>query len=85
LIICGANIKANNNEALLTSCKNGYFSIVKLLVQQGATVDNTSLLNSAKNGHFNIMYFLLQNGGNLSYLIDWVNQNKKVEILEYLN
>lgn len=67
----GANIRAENDDALYEAAVNGYYDIVQYLVIHGAPVaalDNDALNEIAEKDHFAIVRYLLQKGCNIHFL-----------------
>ena len=76
LIKAGANINLCNNSghsALYCAAENGYFDIVKLLVDEGINIKlfgNDALCIAFLNCHYNIVLFLLELGCNKQCIIN---------------
>ena len=63
----GADIHANDDEALKLSAEHGHLEVVKFLVAQMANIyaDDDALGWAAGNGHLEIVKFLLSQGANI--------------------
>ena len=69
MLALNVDIHARGNKALIECCWNGYFDLVKQLVELGADIhaDNECpLLISCKNGYLNIVEYLISKGANVN-------------------
>jgi len=65
----GADIHAQDDEALITSTRKGHFNIVKYLVESGADIHagiDRALIISAIGGHLDIVKYLVDNGAHVT-------------------
>lgn len=86
LIRRGVNVNEKSDfiedTALLIASRNGYFDIVKLLIENGADVNlNTPIKNAIMNGHYDIVKLLMDNNAeysnnlfNISYIDSYLNK-----------
>ena len=64
----GADICANNNQAICWASLNGHIEVVKFLVENGADIcaqDNLAICWAAENGHTEVVKFLVENGADI--------------------
>ena len=72
----GVSANVGNGWALRNASQNGYFEIVKYLVENGANVKNSSALRGASEyGHLEIVKYLVENGADVN-----VNDDGKTAI-----
>ena len=62
LVKQGADIHANNNEALRLASKYGKYDVVKYLVENGAANNDKALRLASKYGHIHIVKYLVEQG-----------------------
>jgi ankyrin repeat protein len=71
LIDQGANIHAQDDEALRWSTYNSHLKMVRYLVSQRANIharDDLALLWSASAGHLEVVRYLVNQGANINVL-----------------
>jgi len=64
----GADIHAQNNEALILAARNGRLEVVRFLLQKGADIhaqSDQSLINAAFHSHLEVVQFLLDRGADI--------------------
>ena len=69
LVETGADITANNNEAVRWASARGYLPVVKYLVEHGANINarnNQALIEAVQRGNFQIIKYLVENGANIT-------------------
>jgi hypothetical protein len=74
------------NKALCDACKNGYISVVKLLLENGADPtynDHDAIRVASFHGYENIVLLLLQDGRSIpnNECLIWASYIRVVEIL----
>jgi hypothetical protein len=87
----GADVHANNDEALRWASENGHLEVVKLLLENGADVhanNDEALRWASENGHLEVVKLLLENGAdvhaNNEYALRWASENGHIEIVKLL-
>ena len=68
LFMKGADIHANNDEALILSAGNGHLEMVKYLFMKGADIhanNDNALRSSAGNGHTEVVKYLVERGADI--------------------
>ena len=68
LIKNGADIRAQNNLAVIYAAENGRLSIVELLIKLGADIraqDNNAIIYAAENGHLSVVKLLIDSGADI--------------------
>lgn len=71
LLKCGANIHIYSDYPLKTSSENGHYNIVKILLNNGASLDDgKSLILACEKGHYKIVKLLLKFGANVHIFDD---------------
>jgi len=103
MILCrfGANVNYNKNKYNLTplrhAARNGYFEVVRFLINQGAEIDalaedkGTALSAASSKGHLDIVKLLIQSGAKID-IIDKdgetplfnASSNGRNEVVKYL-
>ena len=85
------NIHAGNDLALRKSSEEGYFEVVKFLVENGANIhadNNHALRYSSVHGHIEIVKFLVENGANIhadnNYALKYSSPSGYIEIVKFL-
>ena len=61
----GADIHADDDEALIRASEHGHLDVVKYLVQNGANihaVDDYDLKYASRNGHLDVVKYLVSEG-----------------------
>ena len=91
LVDNGANIHADDDEALRFSAYNGNLEIVKYLFEHGANIralDDWALCLSASQGHLEVVKYLVENGADIHACNDsdlcWAANNGHLDVVEYL-
>ena len=86
----GANLNTIGGEALSTASLEGYFDIVKYLVENGVNVENiyNPLTKAAENGHLDIVKYLVENGADIHIDRDlplaYATENDHYDVVKYL-
>lgn len=91
LIQNGANITADNNEAVRKAAYYGCFDVVRYLHSKGADItmnDNEPIRRAAENGHFHLVKYLHQNGADITaednYAVKYAAYNGHLDVVKYL-
>lgn len=78
--------------SLFYSAKNGYFDILKYLIENGADVhasNNVALRWASCKGHLEIVKYLVEKGANIhaedNYALRYATQKQHLNIVNYLN
>ena len=69
----GANIRADNDWALITAASEGHLNVVKYLIKLGADIHaqtDYSVQLAAKNGHLDVVQYVVNNGANINININ---------------
>ena len=81
------DIHAENDEAFINSCENGYIEVVKLLINLGADIhaeNDQAFINSCRNGHIEIVKLLIDLGADIhaqndqAFINTTINGNKEI-------
>ncbi|AEX61612.1 putative ankyrin repeat protein [Megavirus courdo11] len=87
----GANIRIDNDNALMWACINGYILIVKHLIKLGADLNanlNAPITLAAESGNTMIVKYLAELGANINANcdepIELASQNGHIETIKYL-
>ncbi len=87
----GANISAEDDDALRQAAANGHYEILVYLVERGAKIsarEENALRTATANGHFEIVRYLVERGANISAeeneALRWAARNGSFEIVRYL-
>ncbi|AYV85138.1 MAG: repeat protein [Satyrvirus sp.] len=87
----GADIHAENDQALRKASRNGHLEIVKLLIEKGANihaVNDGALHGASFNGHLEIVKLLTENGADIhaenDRALQWASENGHLEIVKLL-
>jgi ankyrin repeat protein len=90
LIEIGADIHANNNEALCQSAAFGHLDIVKYLIESGADIhvnNDMALRMSSKYGFLEIVKYLVEKGADIHAENDWALKSSAfhgyMEVVKY--
>jgi len=82
----------NRNDDLITFSRVGNYKLVKLLLDNDASVhawDNYALRVAAYYGHLDVVKLLLDNGANAnaenSHTLRWAARNGHLDVAELLN
>lgn len=85
----GAN--ANDGRPIGSASLNGYFDIVKYLVENGANIHydfEYSLACASHNGHLDIVKYLVEHGADINcnntYALVWASSKKHLNVVKYL-
>jgi ankyrin repeat protein len=91
LIGAGADVTADDNEAIRFASENGHIEVVKLLIGAGADVtadDNEAIRFASENGHIEVVKLLIDNGADVTaddnYAIRYASRNGHIEIVKLL-
>ena len=86
----GADIHANDEEALIEAAINGHLKIVKFLVENGADIhadNNMALRTSLYNDNLEVAKFLLEKGADIhadnDYIYNYVFNNNDIKLLNF--
>jgi len=92
LIKNGANIHAQNDEALRYASENGHLAVVKLLIYNGCDIhanDEYALIGASVNGHLEIVEYLISNGADIhaqnDWALRWASEYGHKDVVKYLN
>jgi len=87
----GADVHANNNNALRWASEYGHLPVIQFLVQHGANVhaDNDYALRWASyNGHLPVVQFLVQHGANVhadnDWALRWASIKRHLPVVKFL-
>ena len=87
----GADIHAENEDALILTSYSGHLEAVKYSVEQGADVHaqgDLALRWASEYGHLEIVKYLVEQGANIhaqnDYALGWARQNGHSEVVQYL-
>ena len=91
LLEAGADIHANNDDALRWSAENGHVEVVSALLEAGADIhanNDAALRRSASNGHVEVVSALLEAGADIHAGYDdalrWSASNGHMEVVSAL-
>ena len=91
LVERGANIHAQDDEALKSSAAKGHLNVVKYLLERGADIhaqDDKALIESAAKGHLDIVKYLIESGAHIhaqdDYALKLSAYNGHLEVVKYL-
>ena len=79
----GANIHADDDEALRLASHYGHLEVVKYLVEKGANIrarDDYALKYARRNGHVDVVKYLEECHNN-SKMIFWTKRTSLIELL----
>ena len=68
LINLGADIRAQNNQAIIYASRGGHLPIVKLLIELGADIhaqDNDAIIDASNRGHLDVVKLLIDSGADV--------------------
>ena len=87
----GANIHANNEEALRWASRNGHLETVKYLVENGADIhanDESTLHYASYYGYLEVVKYLVENGADIHInneeALRYASENGKLDVVKYL-
>ena len=84
----GANVHAEDDNALLFASLNGHYGVVKLLLDNGAdvhAVNDFALRWASVNGHYDVVALLLDNGANVPMgTLRQASANDHYDVIELL-
>ena len=91
LIEHGADIHAENDDALCWAVENGHLNVVKCLVEHGANIHTRNdyvLRHAADRGYLNVVKYLVEHGANIHTRNDialrWAAKNGHLDVVKYL-
>ncbi|MEK0338334.1 MAG: ankyrin repeat domain-containing protein [Nitrosopumilus sp.] len=88
LLKCGADVHADNDEALKWASFYSYLNIIKLLLKYGADIhanDDEALQVASRNGHYDVVKLLLDVGANVhARILKIAQMNSHTNIVELL-
>jgi hypothetical protein len=68
LLESGANVHADDNDAIILASQNGHLDVVKLLLEYGSDVheqNNYAIQYASQNGHLYVVKLLLESGADI--------------------
>lgn len=84
----GADIHAEDDNALKWASEKGHLDVVKYLVKHGSDINaehNYALVHASQNGHLDVVKYLVENGANINDLaLRRTKQNRHSEVVKYL-
>ena len=88
----GANIHADDDQALIYAAEHGHVDLIRYLVEQGADIhaqDNGALRWAARNGHLDVVkYLLVEKGADIHACGDdafiCAARHSHLEVVKYL-
>ena len=89
----GADVHANDDEALRLASMNGQLEVVKYIVEEcGADMhadDDSALQLASMNGHLKVVRYLVEGGGanvhaNCESALGWASREGHIDIVRYL-
>ena len=91
LIDLGANIHAQDDQAIIFASRNGYLSVVKLLIDSGADIhaqDNDAIIWASCRGHLPVVKILIKSGADIraqnSDAIIWASHHGHLLVVKLL-
>ena len=91
LVSEGADVTADDNDAITYAGRYGYLEMTKYLVENGADVtaqDNATVIWASYNGCLNMVKYLVENGADISDQDNWsvcmASENGQLETVKYL-
>ena len=91
LVEKGADVRVNDDCALVFSARYGHLDVIKYLVEKGADVhadNNYALKWSAVKGHLDVVKYLVKKGADVhaenDYALRWSAHSNHLDVYEFL-
>ena len=88
LVDNGADVHANDDEALRWAASNGYLEVVEYLVDNGADIhanNDGALMWATLNGRLEVVKYLVENGADIHADDDWTLRAATGNVKEYFH
>ena len=92
LVSCGADITAQNNEAVCMASENGHLGVVKYLVSLGADItaqENYAVRWASKHGNLDVVKYLVSLGADIrakdNGALLWASEYGHLDVVKYFS